>query len=225
MIDGSVSDTIKHMQKLNQKGILNPLVIPLVIAVVLVIVASVMAVMYYGKYVDQRDNNQPVIEKAVSDAEEAQKEKLEADFAEREKLPTSSYTSPSELGSVKLTFPKTWSSYVSVESGSQMNFYGHPNFVPATNVNYALRMSVVDRSFADEMRQYDALVKKGDLKATSVQVSGVKGSRLDGFFRKDQEGSMVVFPLRDKTLRVWTENVEFRGDYDKIVLKNLTFVP
>lgn len=213
------------MRKLNQTGVLNPLVIPLVITCIILVVASVMAVVYYGKYVDQRDNNQPVIETAVKQAEAAQKKELEADFAEREKLPTGSYTSPSELGSVKLTYPKTWSSYVDLKNEGEIQYYGHPSYVPAQNVNYALRMSVTNKSFAQEMKTFEALVKKGDLKATSVQVSGVKGSRLDGLFKKDQKGSMVVFPLRDKVLKVWTENVEFQGDFDKIVLKSLTFVP
>lgn len=213
------------MLKLNQKGILNPLIIPLIVSGIVLIIATVMAVVYYGKFVDQRDNNQPVIEAAVQKAEDAQKEKLEADFAEREKLPTRTYTSPAELGSVKLTFPKTWSSYVDLTSNGEVDYYGHPNYVPAANVNYALRMSVIKKAFADETKTYEPLIKKGDLKATSIQASGVKGSRLDGFFKKDQEGSMVLFPLRDKTLKVWTENKEFRGDFDNIVLKSLTFVP
>lgn len=213
------------MRKLNQQGILNPLVIPLVISGIVLIVASVMAVVYYGKYADQRDNNQIVTDAAVKEAEAAQKKKLDADFSEREKLPTRSYTSPTELGSVKLTYPKTWSVYVDLGNNAEINFYAHPNYVPANNVNYALRMSVENKAFADIMKTYESPLKKGDLKATSVQASGVKGSRLDGFLKKDQEGSMVVFPLRDKTLKVWTENVEFRGDFDKIVLAALTFVP
>lgn len=213
------------MRKLNQTGILNPLLIPLIIAGIVLIVASVMAVVYYGKFVDQRDNNQPRIESAVKDAEEEQRKELEEDFADREKLPTKSYTSPTELGSVKLTFPKTWSGYVDINGNAGIDYYGHPNYIPSKNVNYALRMSVINKAFADEMRIYEPQLKKGELKASSVQVSGVKGSRLDGFLKKDQEGSLVIFPLRDKTLKVWTENVEFRGDFDKIVLPGLTFVP
>ncbi|MFO0970790.1 MAG: hypothetical protein U0520_00350 [Candidatus Saccharimonadales bacterium] len=213
------------MRKLNQTGILNPLLIPLIIAGIVLVVASAMAVVYYGKFVDQRDGNQPRIEAAVKEAEDAQRKDLEEDFADREKLPTRSYTSPTELGSVQLTFPKTWSSYVDINGNSGIDYYGHPNYVPSKNVNYALRMSVVTKAFADEMRTYESQLKKGDLKASSVQVSGVKGSRLDGFLKKDQEGSLVIFPLRDKTLKVWTENVEFRGDFDKIVLPGLSFVP
>mgnify|MGYP000913867683 CR=1 FL=1 len=83
--------------KSDQNGILNPLVIPLIISILVLIVASVMAVVYYGKYVDQRDNNEPVIENAVKEAEATQKKELEADFAEREKLPTKTFTAPTEL--------------------------------------------------------------------------------------------------------------------------------
>jgi len=212
-------------KKINQDGIMNPLAIPVILAILLLIGSVVTAVFFYTKYIDQRDNNQPKIEAAVAEAEEAQKSKLESDFVEREKLPNKNYTSPAELGSVKLVFPKTWSSYVELGGGSDLNYYGHPNFVPSKNVNYALRMSVTNRAFADEVKKYDSQVKKGTLKATAVQVSGTTGTRLDGLLKKDQEGSMVIFPLRDKTLKVWTESNEFKADFNNIVLANLTFVP
>lgn len=213
------------MRKLDQKGIMNPLAIPLILAVLVLIVASVMAVVYYTKYVEQRDNNRPIIDAAVAEAEATQKKALEEAFTEREKLPTKIYTSPAELGGVKLMFPKTWSSYVDSSKRGELSFYAHPNYVPADNVNYALRMSVVDKPFAREVKSYDNAVKKGELKAGAVRTSGVTGTRLDGFLEKDQEGSMVVFPLRDKTLRVWTESKEFANDFNNIVLKGLTFVP
>ncbi len=211
------------MIKLNKKGTLNPLVIPLVFAVLLFIACGALAFVNYTKYVDQRDNNQPKIEAAVKSAEDAQEKKLEAEFVEREKNPNDTYVSPSEFGSVSLTYPKTWSAYF--DKSSELDFYAHPKYVPATDINYALRMSVVSREFSSEIKSYDAQVKKGDLKASSVAVAGVKGVRLDGLLSKDQEGSMVIFPLRDKTLRVWTENKEFRGDFNNIVLKKLTFQP
>jgi hypothetical protein len=213
------------MRKLNQHGTLNPLTIPLILAVLVLVVSSVMAVVFYTKFVEQKDNNQPIIEEAVMKAEESQKEKLESEFTEREKIPTKNYTSPAELGTVKLSFPKTWSSYVDTTKTGGMEYYGHPNFVPAKNVNYALRMSVVDKPFSSEVKSYDSAVKKGELKATAVRVSGTTGTRLDGFLERDQEGSMVVFPLRDKTLRVWTESKEFTADFNNIVLKALTFIP
>ncbi len=67
------------MRKLNQNGIMNPLTIPLVLAVLVLVVSSVMAVMYYSKFVEQRDNNQPIIDEAVTKAEEAQKTSAESE--------------------------------------------------------------------------------------------------------------------------------------------------
>lgn len=212
------------MLKLNKEGAFNTLAIPLVIAVVAAIGFGVLAYMNYANYVDQRDNNQPKIKAAVSTAEAKQKATLEAEFKEREKEPNESYTSPSEFGSVKVAYPKTWSAYVST-STAQLNFYAHPAYVPATDVNYALRMSVDPMQFASSIRAYDSLVKDGKLKASSIKIAGVKGVRLDGFLKPDQEGTMVIFPLRDKTLRVWTENKQYRGDFNNIVIKKLTFSP
>lgn len=213
------------MHKLDQQGLMNPLLIPLILAGLLAIVFAGLSVKFYTDFVDQRDNNQPKIEAAVAEATAKQKEELEADFTEREKQPYRTITAPSEFGSVRLTFPKTWSSYVERGGRIDYDFYTHPNYVPEENVNYALRMSVTRRGFADEVKGYDKQVERGELRARSIRVSGVTGTRLDGFIDKEQEGSMVLFPLRDKTLRVWTESPNFRKDFDNIILKNLSFVP
>lgn len=213
------------MLKLNRAGLFNPLIIPVILLVVGFVTVSVLAAKFYGDFTTQRDNNQPLIEEAVEKAKEQQKTELTNDFVEREKEPNKTYTSPAELGSVRLQFPKTWSSYVVQGKGSDIDYFGHPNYVPASGVNYALRMSVVRKAFSVELKSYDAQVKKGELKATSVRVSGVTGSRLDGLLEKEKEGSMVIFPLRDKTLRVWTESKDYRSDFDNIILKNLSFSP
>lgn len=214
---------IKH--KLNQAGMFNVLIIPIVILSIGLIAAIILASSYYSNYIDARDAYQPKIDSAVAAAEATQEQRLEADFAAREKLPNKSYTSSSQTGTIKLIYPKTWSSYVVYSTEDTVDYFAHPNFVPSTGVNYALRMSAVNRDFATELKAYEPLIKKGDLIASSVSVSGVQGTRLDGFLAKTKEGSMVIFPLRDKTLRVWTESKDFRGDFDNTVLKNLTFVP
>lgn len=213
------------LQKLDQRGIMNPLTIPLILAMLIVIGLSVTAVMYYTKYIEQRDANKPIIAAAVAEAEASQKEQLEKEFTEREKVPTKNYTSPQQLGSVKLSFPKTWSSYVENARSGTLEFYAHPNFVPADGVNYALRMSIESVAFSDAVKDYDSQVEEGVLRAAAVRASGTTGTRLDGFLEDEKEGSMVIFPLRDKTLRVWTESSEFTPDFNEIILKALTFVP
>lgn len=211
------------MRKLNQDGVINPLLIPLILSVLVVIGTCVATYMYYAKYIDQRDNVNKKVTAAVESAEATQKKKLDIAYAEKDKVPYKTYTTPSIYGSVKLTFPKTYSSFVT-DTGSSLDFYAHPNYVPSKGVNYALRMSVSDKVFASEMKAYEGSVKKGDLKATSITVVGVTGTRLDGLLKKDQTGIIAVFPLRDKVLKVWTENLDYRADFEQ-TLKTLTFSP
>lgn len=211
------------MLKLNYKGLINPLLIPLILSVLVIIGLGFSTYVYYQNYIDNRDNVDKKIATAVEQAEEVQRAELNKEFSEREKLPNKSYTSPSIYGSVKLTFPKTWSRYVD-DSGTILDFYAHPNVVPSSGVNYALRMNISSKKFATELRSYDSQVKKGDLKASSITVSGTTGTRLDGLLKKEQSGIMVIFPLRDKTLKVWTENTDYFSDFEA-VLKHLSFVP
>lgn len=211
------------MLKLNQKGSMNPLLIPLILAVLVFIGTSITSYMFYTNYVDQRDNVNAKIASAVEIAETNQREKLEKEFDEKEKLPNRSYTAPSIYGTVKLTFPKTWSGFVS-DNGSALDYYGHPSYVPSKGVNYALRMNISDKQFASEVKTYEQKVKSGELRASSITVAETTGTRLDGLLKKEQDGILVLFPLRDKVLKVWTENKDFKADFENI-LKTLTFEP
>lgn len=83
-------------KKLNREGAVSLLIIPVVLLTVAVIVLCYIAVMYYGQMVEQRDKNEPIISKAVEEAKEAQKAKLEADFTARERDPLKTYTTPAE---------------------------------------------------------------------------------------------------------------------------------
>jgi hypothetical protein len=52
------------------------------------------------------------------------------------------------------------------------------------------------------------------------------GLRLDGRIdREEHRGSMVILPLRDKTITIATLSESFRDDFDKIILKNFNFIP
>lgn len=211
------------MRKLNQNGLINPLLIPLILVALVMVGTCVTTYMYYSKYADQRDNVSKKVTSAVELAQMEQKKKLDSDYAEKDKIPYKTYTTPSVYGSVKLTFPKTYSSFVN-DTGSSLDFYAHPNYVASKGVNYALRMSVADKVFSSEMKTYEGVVKKGDLKASSISVAGVTGTRLDGLLKKDQTGIIAVFPLRDKVLKVWTENLDYKADFEQ-TLKTLTFSP
>ncbi len=205
------------------------LIVPIVILTLLFIGVSGFAVWAYLGFTDNRDNVAQKVQDAVAQAQSSQKKQLEAEFAEREKLPNRIYQGPASLGSVKFNYPKTWSGFVDYTNESKpINVFVHPNLVPSTttkDVKFALRLELVNQSFDQAQNQIQDKVKQGKTKAAPYENSGEKGLRYDGELEQQNiVGSMVMVPLRDKTLKVWTESAEYKNDFDNTVLKSLSFV-
>ena len=209
----------------------NGLILAVVLGVLLLF-AVIFGIWAFAGMQDYKNNSDNKSAAAVKVAEVAQAQKLEADFAEREKSPYKSYQSPADFGSVKVVYPKVWGAYVleSAQSGTPVDAYFHPGFVPdvASQTPIALRVQVASTSYSDSLKQYENQVQTGDLKASPfvpVNVKNVTGMRFDGQFEQNKKGSIIILPLRDKTLKIWTENPGNIGDLNSILLANLTFVP
>lgn len=165
----------------------------------------------------------------ISDAKLSAQKDLE--FAEKEKYPLKSYEGPSAFGSLKVLYPKTWNAYVDETPRGSVPVDGYfmPVFVPGVgdNASYALRVEVVNSSYSNAISQFSANIKAGKTTATPFippKVTSVTGTRFDGLLPNNKVGSMVVLPLRDKAIRIWTEVPEFASDYNTIILPNFTFV-
>ncbi|HSE61026.1 MAG TPA: hypothetical protein VLA88_01885 [Candidatus Saccharimonadales bacterium] len=198
-----------------------------VVLTVLVLAVGGFAVWAYMGYQDFKENSDAKVDVAVKEAKTQQKKEDDTAFAEQEKLPTRQLVGPDELGSVTLDYPKTWSVYVGSNGSVTPTYeaYLYPGAVPPTNSNTpnALRVSVLNEAYENTLQQMDQFLKTGDLKASSVTLNGVTGVRFDGKLSVNTQGSMVVFKVRDKTLKVFTESETFRGDFDKIILPSLKF--
>ncbi|MDZ7785579.1 MAG: hypothetical protein U5L95_00455 [Candidatus Saccharibacteria bacterium] len=181
---------------------------------------------------DYRDNTQAKIDEAVNTAKEEQKAELEADFQEREKEPLVNYTGPSEFGTVSINYPKTWSAYVNEKkSGSTpINGYFHPSYVPGVDsgTSFALRLEVLESSYDKELDDFSNAAEDGEVEVSPItldKVPDVSGSRIDGEVERDKQGSVVLFPLRDKTIKVSVLTDTFIKDFNNAILKNMSFVP
>lgn len=199
---------------------------------ILFLVSLIFGFWAFGQMQDYKNNSDQKSAVAVSKAEAVQEEKLKAEFTEQEKSPYKTYQSAADFGGVKIVYPKTWGAFVdeTAQSSNPVNGYFHPNFVPNTNgeIPIALRVQVASKSYSQSLKDFDSAVKKGDLKAQPVaveQVKGVTGMRYDGKVSSKYNGAIIVLPLRDKTLKIWTENPGNVADLNNIVLKNLTFTP
>ena len=212
----------------NNTGAVDALLIPLIISVVLVVGLAVFGVWAYFQDTDQRNNVEDIVAEAVVEANAAKEEELNAKFAEENKKPYDNYTSPSSLGSVSITYPRTWSAYIEETGGSSSPLEGffHPKFVPAEkDTAYALRITLESRDYDREVSSFTSDIEKGTVTSKPIKIEGVTGVLLDGEIDSKISGSKLLIPLRDKTLTIWTEAPSFVKDFKNIIIKNLTFVP
>lgn len=211
---------------------INGLLIPLILMTLLLCVAAAFALWAFGSRQDYKNNVDKKIDEAVTLANQITSTSKDKEYVEKEKNPLKSYLGPATYGGVSLMYPKTWSAYIGESNDSSMPIEGylHPNFVPSlqSKTAFALRMQVVNQPYVQVMRQFDSNTKIGTVRVTPYKadkVPSVLGSRADGEITPGQQVSMVIFPIRDKTLKVWTESDTFDKDFDTIILPNLSFTP
>jgi hypothetical protein len=59
----------------------------------------------------------------------------------------------------------------------------------------------------------------------AAKVPDIIGSRLDGAIEDEKNGVMILLPMRDKTLKLWTNSTQFKADFETHILPNFTFSP
>lgn len=221
------------MKQLNNKGEMNVLLVPLILCAFLFFLMTGFAIWAYMGRQDYKTNAEEKVAVAVEVAKEETATAKDNEFVEKEKIPFDDYQGPASFGSVLVRYPKTWSAYVNEKGTGKtpVDAYFHPKFVPSTEQRptYALRVQVVDTAYANELKSYDAYVKNGSLKATPYKpekVPTVTGVRLDGKLSGKIQGSLILVPMRDKTLKIWTEaDNTYLKDFNQNILPNYTFEP
>lgn len=216
----------------DEKGVINTLLIPLILTIVFLLATAGFGLWAYMSRQDYKNNVDEKIRTAVGVAVKETETRKDNEFQEREKQPLATYQGPSANGSVVVKYPKTWSAYVD-ENGrgsTPLDGYFHPTKVPGiqSDAAYALRVEVVEQSFADVVKGFDSAVKQGKLKTQTyapTNVSSIVGLRAEGEIKPRQQGIMVVVPLRDKTIKLYTQSDQFYNDFNNNVLPNFSFTP
>ena len=208
------------------------LIISLVMAIMFLFGALGFGLWAFASRQDYKNNVDKKISAAVVVAKQQEASVKDTEFAEREKQPLKPYKGAATYGSVGLAYPKTWSAFITESnSGSTpLDGYFHPNYVPGlqSGTGFALRVQVTQQQYANEVKQYESLAKQGKVKITAYKapkVPNVTGSRIDGEIAAGQTGSMVLFPLRDKTIKISTQSAQFVNDFNNFILNELTFEP
>lgn len=222
-------------QPLGQRGEANVLLIPVIVLAVLFVGVGSFAVWAYNGRQDYKNNVDAKISSAVDANTHTVQAKDAAQYAEAAKNPLTTYTGPDAYGSVKISYPKTWSAYVdTTDSGTPLNAYFHAGYVPSTNSRqtYNLRIQVNSQPYSTVLSAYSGQVQSGKVTSapyTLPKVPGVVGTVLTGAVVQNQpnggSGTMVLIPLRNTTLEIWTESNSYLADFNTYILPNLTFSP
>jgi len=215
------------MRKLNQSG---SLPIPLILISVLLFGSLAFAGWALMGRQDYKNNSDKKSAVAVAAAVKVEGVKKDAEFAEAEKSPLKTYTGPSTYGSLSIMYPKTWDAYITDSSNKLTDGYFSPNYVPdvKSDTAFALRVQISSTAYASVLKSFDSSITTGKVNAVaykSPKVPDVLGTQLTGEIAGKKQGIMVVLPLRDKTIQIWTEGDEFRNDFTDTVLPNISFIP
>lgn len=217
----------------DERGAATGLLVSLILTALCLLGALGFGFWAFSSRQDYKNNVDTKIAAAVKVAQQQEDTKKDAEFAEEEKNPLKTYAGPAEYGSIQVQYPKTWSVYVSQSSSGDglLDGYFQPDFVPDVNDqtnNFALRIEVTQQSYSDVLDQFTSEAEGSQVTVSPYKlpnVSNVVGSRIDGQVTPTATGSMIVLPVRDKTLKIWTESTQFNNDFNNIILAHLTFSP
>ena len=222
------------IMKYDQRGAISLLSIFSTLITLLFIVAVIVSIVFYrGENKYKNDSNQ-LIATAVASAKQQQQTTDQNVFAKESLQPLQPFVGPEAYGTVTIYYPKTYSAYIAVNSNSStpVDGYFEPGYVPDTTNQanaFALRLQVDAQTYDQELVQYTNLAKQGLVTITAYslpKVPSVVGVKITGKIATNvQNGIMIILPLRNTTLQVWTEATQYQSNFNTLILPNISFSP
>lgn len=221
---------------LGQRGEMNVLLVPVIILAVLFVGVGSFAFWAYTGRQDYKNNVDAKIATAVDRNTQTVKATDATSYAEAAKSPLATYVGPDAYGSVRVSYPKTWSVYVDTSNSGDkpLDAYFHAAFVPSVDSKqtYNLRVQVNSQQYSTVLATYSSQIKAGKVAAVAYafpKVPAVIGTKLTGAVVQGQQnggqGTLILLPLRSTTLEVWTESNDYLSDFNTYILPNLSFSP
>lgn len=219
------------MKKLSQRGAINVISISFFAVCVALVVSIVLAASFFSGENKYKNNTNQLIAAAVANAQTKLTAQLNAQFQATNNATVTSFSGPSQYGSVVLDYPKSWSGYVDTAGSNPLDGYFNPGVVPSlenqSNV-YALRLQVVADSYSNQLAQYTAQQQNGTVSISPYAlklVPQVVGVLITGQVQPSKQGVMVMLPLRTDTLLIWTESTQYSSLFTNQILQSVTFQP
>jgi hypothetical protein len=109
--------------------------------------------------------------------------------------------------------------------------YWAPGVVPSINDRnaiYALRVQVVNQSYAQTLQSYAGQQQNGKLSAKAYSLPkfpSIVGVELTGQLSDKTQVTVVLLPFRSQTISISTEGTQYVNDFNNYVLPNFSFAP
>ena len=225
---------MSDMKTLDQRGAINALLIPLILVIVFFLGAAGFGYWAFSERQDYKNNSDAKVAVAVEAAEKRTQAADAKQYAEEAKKPLKTYVGPAAYGAVTVQYPKTWSAHVIEETDSSstpVDAYFHPDFVPDTrndDKSFALRIQLVGDSYDEVLNDFSTAAKNGKVSVAPYKLAKVPtviGSIVTGQISTKKQGTMVILPLRNMTLRIWADSSDYLPDLNNIILPNFSFTP
>jgi len=232
---GSVTMSIMKTRQntLDERGEVNALLLSVIALAMLFLGALAFGVWAFNGRQDYKNNSDAKVVAAVAANKQAVQAADAQQYAEAAKNPVATYVGPDAYGSVHISYPKTWSAYIANGGAYPLDAYFHPDYVPSlqSGQTYNLRVRIVASAYSQDLNRYATYIAKGSIVATPYslpKLPSVTGMELTGSIfpsAPTTQGAIVLLPLRDKTLEIWTESSDYLADFNKYVLPGTTFEP
>lgn len=222
------------MHKRDQQGFINVFIILFAITLVGFVVGTGFGVWAFMQRQQYKNDAEEMVAAAVAQAEERVAAEEVKKSEEREKSPSRPFMGPDTFGALTFMYPKNWSGLVNqAGSGDVVDGYFYPTIIPGIKAEnfYALRVQIVSNSYDQEVKKLDeAKIKSGKLRITPyrpAKVPSVLGIRVDGEVNPNKKGTgaMVMMPVRDKTIKIYTENDTYLKDFNETIVPSIVFNP
>lgn len=137
--------------------------------------------------------------------------------------PFRTYKAPDASGAFELSFPKNWNLMVTTGSAvGEITGLLNPDYVDSKADKYAMRFNLKPLKYVETQKNYDKIKKdsKGKVNSEEIVVSDIKGIRYFGRINKkdDKDKTIVILPVRDKSLILQTDNNEvYLSDFNRVL--------
>lgn len=216
--------------KLNRNGAVNTIAISVLLGAFLIVSVVFGAWAFSGRQKYKNDTSE-LVSQAVTSAKAQQQVADNKAFSVAEQNPLIEYDGPQEYGTVKVYYPRTWSSFVDLSGsdGNPLDGYFYPGTLPSVTdngtYNFALRLQVNSNSYTSVLQSYQGNTNVTVSAYSLPKVPSVVGVKVTGQLGNGASGTLIILPLRTEALEVWTEGTAYQSEFTNDILANMSFSP